>query len=189
MRLTELFKAKERADVERLWDESERLARFCTGSDAGLDENAAIELICSAARNVVGADGACVILREGELVHNAREDSIAPLWAGLKFSIKACISGWSIVHKEPLVIPDIYSDARVPIECYKSTYVKSLMMMPIEPRNPIGAVGVYWARTHKATARELGLLTKLANVAAITLAYTRLLGHTERVRASRAELP
>ena len=58
MRLTELFKAKERADVERLWDESERLARFCTGSDAGLDENAAIELICSAARNVVGADGA-----------------------------------------------------------------------------------------------------------------------------------
>jgi hypothetical protein len=38
----------------------------------------------------------------------------------------------------------------------------------------------------KATARELGLLTKLANVAAIMLTYTRLLGHTEGVRASHA---
>jgi signal transduction histidine kinase len=183
MTLNDLASAQDPPDIQRLWAESEQLACLCADPHTALDEDGAMAMLCAAVRNVVGVDGACIVLREGELVHYAREDTIAPLWAGQKFPIGNCISGWSITHKTPVVIPDIYSDDRIPVEYYRKTYVKSLAMQPIEPSNPIGAIGVYWSHIHQATARELRLLEKLATVAAITLSHARLRVRLERVHA------
>jgi two-component system CheB/CheR fusion protein len=131
-------------------------------------------MLCAAARTLTGADGACIILREGDLVHYAHEDTIAPLWAGQSFPIGNCISGWSILHRAPITIPDIYCDERIPIVHYAATYVRSLAIQPIEPANPIGAIGIYWSRTHQATDTEMRLLERLANVGGITLTNARL---------------
>jgi signal transduction histidine kinase len=167
-------------DLDRLWAQSERLARLCADPGVQLDEDTAISAICAAVRSLLGADGACIVLREGELVHYATEDTIAPLWAGQRFPINRCISGWSILHGAPVVIADVHADARIPIECYEKTYVKSLALQPIQPDNPIGAIGVYWSQSHIATRRELSLLEKLASVAGIVLSHAQLRAHLRR---------
>jgi signal transduction histidine kinase len=173
----------EPCDQDRLWAESERLARLCAGAQVELDEDGAISAVCAAVRNLLGADGACIVVREGELVHYAKEDTVAPLWAGQRFPITQCISGWSILHDAPAVIPDIYTDPRIPIACYEKTYVKSLAVQPIEPGNPIGAIGVYWSRFHTATAHELQLLEKLASVAATVLSHAQLRADLRKARS------
>jgi len=157
------------SDRERLWIESEELVRSCRKPSAALGEDEVIGSICRAARRLTEADGACVILREGELVHYSHEDTVAPLWAGQRFPIENCISGWSILHREPAIIEDIYTDERIPVEYYRNTFVKSLAMQPIQPENPIGSLGAYWSGRHRATPRELALLEKLADVAALVL--------------------
>jgi hypothetical protein len=90
--------------------EEGRLAALSRSLSTERDKDAVIAAICRAAREMAQSDGACLILREGELVHYAQEDTIAHLWAGQRFPITNCISGWSIIHKRPVVIEDIYSD-------------------------------------------------------------------------------
>jgi PAS domain S-box-containing protein len=163
-------------------DENKKLAAVSKELSAKLDKQAVIEVVCQAARDLTQSDGACVILREGELVHYSREAAVAPLWAGQRFPITNCISGWSIVHRAPVVIEDVYSDARIPVDSYRSTFVKSLAMMPIQQDDPIGALGVYWARRHKATERQLDLLGTLAELAAVAFVNVQLFDEMKSAR-------
>jgi signal transduction histidine kinase len=133
-----------------------------------------------AARQLVSADGATFVLREGTMVHYADEDAISPLWKGRRFPAEACISGWAIVHRESVAIEDIYEDARIPHDAYRPTFVRSLAMVPIRRDDPLGAIGVYWARKHLATAEELATLEALADAAAISVANVDLLARMER---------
>jgi len=55
-------------------------------------------------------------------------------------------------QRTPAAIKDIYSDARIPADAYRPTFVKSLAMVPIREAAPIGAIGIYWARQHQASA-------------------------------------
>lgn len=99
----------------------------------------------------------------------ADEDAISPLWKGSRFPIMKCISGWTMLNKQPAVIKDIYSDARVPHDAYRQTFVKSLAMVPIRTASPIGAIGNYWATQHMPTPEEVNLLQSLAEITSRTL--------------------
>ncbi len=135
------------------------------------------------ARELTGADGATFILREGERVYYADEDAIAPLWKGKRLPMAACISGWVIVHRQPIFIEDIYADTRVSVEAYRATFVQSLMMVPIRTAAPIGAIGLYWSRKYRATPEEGELLHYLADSASIAIEniglYTELKQRTK----------
>lgn len=97
----------------------------------------------TAARRLARSEGATFVLRDEERCFYADEDSIAPLWKGQRFPIRECISGWTMLNAQPAVIPDITADERIPQAAYRSTYVKSLVMVPVgEP--PAAAIGVYW---------------------------------------------
>ncbi|MFO0575467.1 MAG: ATP-binding protein [Polyangia bacterium] len=133
-----------------------------------------IGLVRSAARRLTGADGATFVLREGDNVFYADEDAITPLWKGQRFPAARCISGWAIVNRTTVAVPDIYADARVPVDAYRPTFVKSLVVVPIRTRDPLGAIGAYWARQHEADARERFLLEALANASAGALANAEL---------------
>lgn len=74
-----------------------------------------------------------------------------------------------MLHKQPAVIPDIYADARVPHDAYRPTFVKSLAMVPIRRRDPLGALGTYWAQLRHPTERELALLQALADVTSVAM--------------------
>ena len=135
-----------------------------------------------AARELVSADGATFVLRDGEHCVYVDEDAIAPLWKGRRFAMSECISGWSMQHHAPAVIEDIYADDRVPHEAYHDTFVKSLVMVPIRPSDPVGAIGVYWAERHLATEEEVKILQALADSTALAMERVG----TERPRASVA---
>jgi two-component system CheB/CheR fusion protein len=126
-------------------------------------------IVRKAARNLTSADGATFVLRDGDQCYYFDEDAISPLWKGKRFPMCTCISGWVMVHKKPTVIEDIYKDPRIPLDAYKVTFVKSLLMVPIDRENPIGAIGNYWAHIKRPTEEEISLLQALADKTAIVL--------------------
>ncbi len=153
------------------------------------DLAAIMTVVRRAARELTGADGATFVLRDGDLCHYADEDAIAPLWKGQRFPLGACISGWTMLHRQPAVIEDIYADRRIPADAYRPTFVKSLAMVPIRTAAPIGAIGNYWAERHLPTAQELELLQALANTTAVAMENAQLYAELEqRVKDRTAKL-
>jgi len=59
------------------------------------------EIVRSSARWLTAADGATFVLRDGDRCYYADEDAISPLWKGQRFPLEACISGWSMLHRQP----------------------------------------------------------------------------------------
>lgn len=145
------------------------------------------EVVRSTARELLGCDGVTLVLREDDLVYYAEENAIAPLWRGRRFPATACISGWAILNRESVVIEDIYADARIPLDAYRATFVKSLAMAPIRVADPIGAIGAYWADHHRASDREVMILEALAASTAIALANAELYSETARAVHARDE--
>jgi diguanylate cyclase (GGDEF)-like protein len=147
------------------------------------------DIIRRAARTLTGADGATFILRDGPMCLYADEDAIAPLWKGRRFPLESCISGWSMLHRQAVLIEDIYADDRIPHDAYRPTFVKSLVMVPIRSTDPLGAIGNYWATRHRATSEEKGLLQALADSTAVAMEHIATLHTLERRVSERtAEL-
>ncbi len=143
-----------------------------------LDE--VIKIAHTVARQATGADGATFILRDGDYCFYVDENAIGPLWKGKRFPMTACISGWAMIHKQPVIIPDIYQDSRIPIEAYKPTFVRSLAMVPIRQSEPIGAIGNYWAHTHTPTSEELDKLQTIANIVSVAIENVQLISSLKK---------
>ncbi|MET1085371.1 MAG: GAF domain-containing protein [Burkholderiales bacterium] len=127
------------------------------------------EIVRTAARRLTGDDGATFVLRDGEFCHYVDENAIAPLWKGRRFPMSICISGWVMVNKSSVLLPDIYVDPRIPAEAYRSTFVKSPARVPIRTASPIGAIGNDWAEHHAAQTYEVKLLQALADSTSVAL--------------------
>ncbi len=127
-------------------------------------------IVRTSARELTGADGVTFVLREGDLCYYAEEDAIRPLWKGKRFPLSQCISGWAMLNRRTVAITDIYDDPRVPHSAYRSTFVKSLAMVPVRDPDPVAAIGAYWAEPHEATDHELRILKVLADASALALA-------------------
>jgi signal transduction histidine kinase/DNA-binding response OmpR family regulator len=137
-------------------------------------------IVRHAARELTGADGATLVLRDGDQCHYVDEDAISPLWKGKRFPLSACISGWAMLNRQSVAIEDIYADSRIPADAYRPTFVKSLLMVPIRSSDPIGAIGNYWASPHSADSREIELLEALANTTAVALENVRVYAELEQ---------
>ncbi|MEW5765714.1 MAG: PAS domain S-box protein [Acidobacteriota bacterium] len=167
-------------EVLRLNARLERLIGAVSALAGARDMAGVLRTVRKAARDVAGADGATVVLRDGEECHYVDEDAISPLWKGRRFPLAACISGWSILNRETVVIEDVYNDSRIPVEVYRPTFVRSLAMVPIGKENPVGAIGNYWARNHVPDSQELRLLETLAEAAAVTIQAVQTLEELEQ---------
>lgn len=166
------------AGLERLVDVVQELSRART-------LEAVMAVVRSAARRLTGAQGACFVLREGNLCHYADEDAISPLWKGQRFPAHTCISGISMMSGEPVVIEDIFNDDRVPLPAYAPTFVRSLVMVPIRPGDPVGAIGTYWAWPRIPAHGEVELLQTLANAASLAIENAMTQQNLERLVAER----
>jgi GAF domain-containing protein len=132
---------------------------------AARSEEQIVMVFRRSARAIAGADGITMIRREGDRVHYIAEDAIGPLWSGQDFPIEACISGIAILENRPIIIPDIYADPRVPIDAYRSTFVRSMAMVPIGHSAPKWAMGAYWSLPGAPTEEAMMLLASLARAA------------------------
>jgi GAF domain-containing protein len=77
----------------------------------------------------------------------------------------SCISGWAMLNATTAVVPDIEDDARIPLEAYRPTFVRSLAMAPVGSPEPMAAIGAYWSVPRTPTASELAALEGLAAAA------------------------
>ncbi|HET8701787.1 MAG TPA: GAF domain-containing protein [Nitrococcus sp.] len=133
------------------------------------DLQSMMSIVCQAARTLTGADGAAFILRAGEYCHCAEENAIAPLWKGRYFPMATFISGWVMQNRQAAVVEDIYSDARIAIDVYRSTFIKGLAVVPIRTEAPVGAIGCYWGTRHQARPDEVKWLQALADSSSIAM--------------------
>ncbi|MFZ5686375.1 MAG: GAF domain-containing protein, partial [Pseudomonadota bacterium] len=156
-----------RTPAGSLIDVIERLA-----SSGDMDE--VVEVVRATARRLIGSDGIAVILREGDECRYVEEDAVGPLWKGRNFPLSSCISGWAMVHRRTVVIPDIRLDERIPQDLYRDTFVRSLVMAPVRSDDPIGAIGAYWGQEYEATAEEVEALETLARATATAMEQVRL---------------
>jgi two-component sensor histidine kinase len=138
-----------------------------------------VSIVRKKARELTGADGATFVLRDGSFCYYVDEDAIAPLWKGKRFPMEICISGWVMLNRQPAIIKDIYADARIPVEAYRPTFVKSLAMVPIRTASPIGAIGNYWASIHEPSVNEVKILQGLADSTSIAMENVRLYSELE----------
>ncbi len=127
------------------------------------------------ARKLANADGATFVLRDAGQCYYYEEDAISPLWKGMKFPMESCISGWAMLNKQNVFIPDIYLDDRIPHDAYRPTFVKSLLMVPIRKTDPIGAIGIYWKESRQIDKETIQILENLANSTSIALQNVQLL--------------
>jgi GAF domain-containing protein len=164
---------------------SERLVSAIQELSLARDLKTIMEIVRRAARQLTGADGATFVLRDGDQCYYADEDAIEPLWKGKRFPMSACISGWVMLHKEPVVIENIFEDSRIPVEAYRPTFVRSLAMVPIRREAPIAAIGNYWARPRRATEEELAILQALADSTSVAMENVELYAELERRVESR----
>jgi two-component sensor histidine kinase len=142
-----------------------------------------MRVVARGVRTLVDADGASVVLRDRDRCHYVEEDAISPLWKGRKFAIGSCISGWSMINRQQVVVPDVFADSRIPLDAYRPTFVRSLAITPVGVPEPMAALGAYWSQGHEATAGELEVLQALADAAALALA--RLSRPAEQVSESK----
>ncbi len=130
--------------------------------------------VAVSARSLIGCDGATVVMRREGKCHYVEEDAIGALWKGQAFPLGDCVSGWAMTHRQQVVIPDIRSDPRVPLQLYLATFVRSMAMTPIERGGEaIGAIGVYWASYHHASESELLAMRAMAESVAPCLLSER----------------
>ena len=123
-----------------------------------------VDIVRTAARTIIGAQGITIVLGEGDYCHYVAEDAIEPLWAGQKFPRSSCISGWVMDHGQPAIIPDIFADSRIPHHLYSATFVRSLVMMPVDTGAQPMAIGAYWAESDAPGELATELLDQLARL-------------------------
>jgi two-component sensor histidine kinase len=138
------------------------------------DVHEIVQVIRETARSLVGSDGIAVILREGETCHYVEEDAVGPLWKGQRFPLTSCISGWAMINRKTVVVPDITQDARIPQSLYRDTFVRSLVMAPVRSADPIGAIGAYWSSTYHPASHDIETVEVLARATATAMENVRL---------------
>lgn len=141
-----------------------RLAHTLGLLSAVADEADAVAVLRDHARVIAASDGITVVRREGEEALYVTEDAISALWAGQRFPLSMCISGLAMMAGEPILIPDIRHDPRVPLNAYLSTFVSSMAMFPI---GRVAAIGAYWQKAGPIDFETVELMTELAAAASV----------------------
>ncbi|WP_201091573.1 PAS domain S-box protein [Thiocystis minor] len=179
------------AERKRLEEKLRRLAEAVEGIAGVRDLASLAAIVCAAARQLTGADGATLALRDGDGCACLDEDAIGPLWKGQRLPLADCVSGWTIRQAEPIAMEDCRSDASAQTggrvgalaDVAPGGFVRGLSLVPVGRRDPAGALGCYWARPYRIGAEELGLQQALADATAVGLNNLDLYRRLEDARA------
>lgn len=138
-----------------------------------LNETSTIEEIAAAVigigRTLIGCDGITFVVNENGHCNYMDEDAVSPLWKGQTFPADICVSGWVMMNRQGVTIPNIFMDPRIPQDIYRRTFVKSLQMVPVGNRGA-AAIGAYWAEYHDPSDEESMVLYALARLTAAAMA-------------------
>jgi signal transduction histidine kinase len=144
------------------------------------DNDRVMATVLSVTRKITGAQGAVFIVYEGEQCFFADEDATQPLWKDLYFPIHQRIEGLALQNKQTLCVEDIYTDDRIKPEIYRSTFIRSLTVVPFDRASSTGAIGIYWPDIHRSSDEEIAMLQSLAGIATAALENIHILRQQEQ---------
>lgn len=61
------------------------------------------------------------------------------------------------------------NDERIPVDAYRPTFVKSLLIVPVGKFRPVAAFGNYWSDEHVPTGYEISILQSLSDTVAVAM--------------------
>jgi diguanylate cyclase (GGDEF)-like protein len=175
------------------------------------------EVVRDAALELVGSDGASVLLPEGDGCYFPRHSTLTLARGGERCGVEASAGGWAMRNRCPAIIPDVAHDPRTPFSIYGPTLIESVAAVPIlqggtaarsvaeqsstglgaaargsrEPEGKValGAIENYWIERHTASKEEIEMLQLLAELTALGLRSIHLCAELEsRVQARTADL-
>ncbi len=154
--------------VERLLHTIERLAASRRMEDV-------VDALRDGARALIGADGICLVLRDGDECVCVGEDALSPLFSGQRFPMSVCASGRAMLSGDIVVVPDIMADESLPRAAYAQTFARSLAVAPIGKPEAQAALGAYWAHIGVPSDHAMSVLQALARTATTALGNIRLM--------------
>lgn len=145
--------------TELLGGDLDVAALLCSAASLSVLARTVRAVICHRLR----CTGASLVLLDGDWCFHADEDPVVPVWAGQRYPISECLSGWAILHNQPALINEVDRDGRVPASTYRPVDVRSMLAAPIPGhRTPAGAISAYWPLVHQGAQANLGWLGRLA---------------------------
>ncbi len=181
--IIERKKAEE--EKKKLIEDLENLTISVKELSSARDLDSILKIVRESIHDLTGADGSAFIMRDGDFCFYADSDTIATQWIGQRVSLSNSIGGWAMLNKQPAISEDIYTDSRVYIDFYKSSAVKSLVMIPVNTQDPIGAIANYWVEEHIPSPVEIQLLQTLADSTFRAIENVRLYQELEKRVAER----
>lgn len=134
----------------------------------------AVAALRAATRDIIGADGIAVVLRDGAYCHYVAEDALSTLWTGQRFPLTDCIAGHAMIEGTVIAIPDVRRDPRVPQDAYRGTFVRRMAAAAIGAPDAAAALCAYWAKSGPIDGDTLEALQTLASAAATAIENGRL---------------
>ena len=163
----------------------EQLVRVVQQLALTRDVAAILAIVRRAARELTGADGAAVVLRDADHDYRADEDPIAPPGDGEPMPPTGRIGGWALRQRETVALDDIAGDDHVPAEL-RASALRSLVSVPLHRLGRSGAITAFWTTRHHASDSELRLLDALGDATAVAMSNVELWTRLESRLTERA---
>jgi signal transduction histidine kinase len=166
----------------------ERLVQVVQQLSMARDHAAITAIVGRAVRELTGADGAMIALRDGDHCEFVDEDAAVPLCKGQRLPLDASPAGWAIRQRRTVIVEDVAADDRITADCLRG-FVRGLAATPIGRSDPAGALAACWAIRRRASDADIQLLESLADATAVAIAnverWTRL---QDRITERTAQL-
>lgn len=131
------------------------------------------EIVMIATGEISGSNGVSFILRENDNCYFSNTHSDSPLLKGKRIPAKECLGGLAMLNRQTIVVADVFEDNRIDKNIYEPAIVKSLVYVPIQKDDPIGAIGMYWSNEYVPTGQQLEFIEALASLAASSIASVK----------------
>ncbi|HMG55271.1 MAG TPA: ATP-binding protein [Kofleriaceae bacterium] len=148
------------------------------------DVAAILAIVRRAARELTGADGASVVLRDADHGYRADEDAIAPGDAEPP-PPAGRIGSWALRQRETVALDDAAGDDHVPAEL-RASALRSLVTVPLQRLGRSGAITAFWTTRHRASDSALRLLDALGDATAVAMSNVELWTRLETRLTERA---
>lgn len=168
--------------------EAETLIDLVRSLVSATTNNEIIARVTHAVRRLTGAAGATFVLKQGDWCYYAEENAIAPLWKGERFSVARCVSGLAMDSNATIVIPDVRTDERVPQAAYRPTFVRSMVVAPVDTGAPVAAIGAYWAKPVQPCRQDVATIETIAHAAALAMQNLELMNSLRAAAATKSRL-
>lgn len=169
------------AELNTLIRTTRDLVRDALRPDLDLDTFLAGVLRCT--REITPFDVGWLLLREGDRVRIRAADEAHLGDVGMSFPLADCVSGQSMLRREPIFIPDlaemppelrrVYKPSRSTARAMHSELVVPLLISDAAEERAIGALNIESPEPHAFAAGQIEVLRLLADHAALAIELAR----------------